>query len=103
MQMNIVKFCIYTIVFFSLSNCETIDKKVTETTEKENKILSKFLGTKSDVVKNQFGEPDIINFETPYKVYVYNKKNLLITCTREFYINPKTDSVEKFKSQNCIK
>ena len=101
--MNIIKFCICVFLFFSLSNCETIDKKVTETTEKENKILSKFLGAKSDVVKNKFGEPDTINLESPYKVYVYSKKNLLITCSREFYINPKTDIVEKFKSQNCIK
>jgi hypothetical protein len=75
--MNIIKFCICVFLFFSLSNCETIDKKVTETTEKENKILSKFLGAKSDVVKNKFGEPDTINLESPYKVYVYNKKNLL--------------------------
>ena len=53
--MNIIKFCICVFLFFPLSNCETIDKKVTETTEKENKILSKFLGAKSDVVKNKFG------------------------------------------------
>jgi len=101
--MKIIKYFIYIILFFSLTYCETIDKKVTETAEKENQILSKFLGAKSDVVKNKFGEPDTINLESPYKVYVYNKKNLLITCSREFYINPKTDIVEKFKSQNCIK
>jgi len=34
---------------------------------------------------------------------LFSKTNMLITCTREFFINPKTDVVEKFKSQNCIK
>ena len=90
-------------VLISLTNCQTIDKKINETTDKENKMLSEFLGKKSKDLKSSFGEPNIINLDVPYKIYVYNKKNLLVKCTREFYINPKTDLVEKFTSKNCIK
>jgi hypothetical protein len=103
MQIKLVKiiFCFFLISL--LSNCETIDKKVTEKTDRENEKLSKYLGGKSEVVKKDFGEPNKIILETPYKIYLYSKTNMLITCTREFFVNPKTDVVEKFKSQNCIK
>lgn len=103
MFIKIIKNFIYIFLLLSLTNCETIDKKVTEKTDQENQLLSKYLGVKSDKIKQDFGEPDKINLELPHKVYLYNKKNLLITCTREFFINPKSDTVEKFKSQNCIK
>ena len=83
--------------------CETIDKKIDETMKEENKMLSKFLGKKSSTIKIELGEPDLINFNIPYKTYIYYKKNLLIKCTREFFINPKTDLIEKFNSKNCIK
>ncbi len=83
--------------------CETIDKKIDETMKEETKMLSKFLGKKSFTIKTELGEPDLINFNIPYKTYIYYKKNLLIKCTREFFINPKTDLIEKFNSKNCIK
>ena len=44
--MKLIKNLAYVLLFFSLSYCETIDKKVTETTDKENQIMSKFLGAK---------------------------------------------------------
>ena len=83
--------------------CDTIDKKIDETMKEETKMLSKFLGKKSFTIKTELGEPDLINFNIPYKTYIYYKKNLLIKCTREFFINPKTDLIEKFNSKNCIK
>ena len=64
--------------------------------KEETKMLSKFLGKKSSTIKTELGEPDLINFNIPYKTYIYYKKNLLIKCTREFFINPKTDLIEKF-------
>ena len=79
-----------------------IDKKVNDTTEKETTMLTKFLGEKSSAIRLTFGEPNKIDLEVPYKIYTYYKKNLLIKCTREFFINPKTDLVEKFNSKNCI-
>ena len=96
---NIILF----ILLLAISHCQTIDKKINETTDKENKLLSEYLGKKSDALKVKFGEPDVINLEVPYKTYIYYKKNLLVKCTREFFINPKTDLVEKFTSKNCIK
>ena len=91
---------LFTILFTA---CETIDKKIDETMKEETKMLSKFLGKKSSFIKTELGKPDLINFIVPYKTYIYYKKNLLIKCTREFFINPKTDLVEKFNSKNCIK
>ena len=93
--------CMLFIILFTA--CETIDKKIDETMKEETKMLSKFLGKKSSTIKTELGEPDLINFNIPYKTYIYYKKNLLIKCTREFFINPKTDLVEKFNSKNCIK
>ena len=93
--------CMLFIILFAA--CETIDKKIDETMKEETKMLSKFLGKKSSTIKIELGEPDLINFNIPYKTYIYYKKNLLIKCTREFFINPKTDLVEKFNSKNCIK
>ena len=103
MQIKLVKIILSFFLIALLSNCETIDKKVTEKTDRENEKLSKYLGLTSQAVKKDFGEPNKIILETPYKVYLFSKTNMLITCTREFFINPKTDVVEKFKSQNCIK
>jgi len=103
MQIKLVKIILSFFLIALLSNCETIDKKVTEKTDRENEKLSKYLGLTSEAVKKDFGEPSKIILETPYKVYLFSKTNMLITCTREFFINPKTDVVEKFKSQNCIK
>jgi hypothetical protein len=93
--------CMLFIILFTA--CETIDKKIDEIMKEETKMLSKFLGKKSSTIKTELGEPDLINFNIPYKTYIYYKKNLLIKCTREFFINPKTDLIEKFNSKNCIK
>ena len=101
--MILFKKFIILLTLLLIINCQTIDKKISETTDKENKLLSEFLGKKSEALKEKFGEPDVINLEVPYKIYVYYKKNLLIKCTREFFINPKTDLLEKFTSKNCIK
>jgi hypothetical protein len=98
-----IKTFSYMLFIILFTACETIDKKIDETMKEETKMLSKFLGKKSSTIKTKLGEPDLINFEVPYKIYIYFKKNLLIKCTREFFINPKTDLVEKFNSKNCIK
>ena len=65
-------------------------------------ILEQYLGKKSSSLKERLGEPTNIIFNSPYKIYVYKKSQLIITCERRFYINPKKDIVEKFDSQNCI-
>jgi hypothetical protein len=84
-----------------LSSCTYIDKKTQEAMDKEQGLLSKYLSKKSSVLKQDLGEPDKIVPESPYKIYVYDKKQFIINCKREFYINAKTDIVEKFTSSNC--
>ncbi len=99
----ILRNLILIFIFIFLCNCQTINNKISKSTDEENKLLSRFLGKKSNLLKLTFGEPKIINLEVPYKTYVYEKSNLLIKCKREFFINPKTDIIEKFNSKNCIK
>lgn len=100
--MKIFNALLYSFVLLLLISCDTLDKKVNDNTKKETAMLTKFLGEKSESIRLTFGEPNKIDLEAPYKIYTYYKKNLLIKCTREFFINPKTDLVEKFNSKNCI-
>ena len=55
---------------------------------------SKYIGTRDEHTGIRKSVSD--------KIYVYKKSQLIITCERRFYINPKKDIVEKFDSQNCI-
>ena len=47
-------------ILISLTNCQTIDKKINETTDKENKMLSEFL--------RKINHPNSLtySFVTPY-------------------------------------
>lgn len=100
--MNIfIKLTILSLLFFT-SQCTYVDKEISKSQEKEKTILEQYLGKKSSSLKERLGEPTNIIFKSPYKVYVYKKSQLVITCERRFYINPKKDVVEKFDSQNCI-
>lgn len=95
------KFMIITS-FFLITQCSYVDKEVSKSQDKEKKILNQFLGKKSSYLKTKLGEPSKIDFKSPYKIYIYKKSQLIITCERQFYINPKKDIVEKFDSKNCI-
>ena len=100
--MNIfIKLTILSSLFFA-SQCAYVDKEISKSQEKEKIILEQYLGKKSSSLKQRLGEPTNIIFKSPYKIYVYKKSQLIITCERKFYINPKKDIVEKFDSQNCI-
>lgn len=100
--MNIfIKFTILSLFFF-LNQCSYVDKEISESQKKEKRILEKYLGKKSSTLKSKLGEPSKITFISPYKIYIYKKSQLIITCERKFYINPKKNIVEKFDSQNCI-
>ena len=100
--MNIfIKFKIHSLFFFK-NQYNYINKEISEYKKKEKRILEKYLGKKSSILKSKLGEPSKITFISPYKIYIYKKSQLIITCERKFYINPKKDIVEKFDSQNCI-
>ena len=98
---NFIKFTILSLFFF-FNQFSYIDKEIYESKKKEKKILEKYLGKKSYTLKSKLGEPSKITFISPYKIYIYKKSQLIITCERKFYINPKKNIVEKFDSQNCI-
>tara|TARA_B100001939_G_scaffold119403_1_gene103602 strand:- start:405 stop:713 length:309 start_codon:yes stop_codon:yes gene_type:complete len=100
--MNIfIKLTILSLIFF-VSQCTYVDKEISKSQEKEKSILDQYLGKNSSILKVKFGEPANIFFRSPYKIYVYKKSQLIVTCERKFYINPKKDIIEKFDSQNCI-
>ena len=88
--------------FLFIFQCTYVDKEISKSQEKEKKILEQYLGKKSSFLKSRFGNPEKIVFNTPHKIYIYKKSQLIITCERRFYINPKKDIIEKFDSQNCI-
>ena len=100
--MNIFKKLTILSSFFFAFQCVYVDKEISKSQEKEKKILEKYLGKKSNSLKSQFGNPEKITFESPYKIYLYKKSQLIVKCERRFYINPKKDIIEKFDSQNCI-
>ena len=100
--MNIFKKLTILSSFFFVFQCVYVDKEISISQEKEKKILEKYLGKKSNSLKLQFGNPEKITFESPYKIYLYKKSQLIVKCERRFYINPKKDIIEKFDSQNCI-
>ncbi|MAK12791.1 MAG: hypothetical protein CMI73_03895 [Candidatus Pelagibacter sp.] len=100
--MNIFRKLTILCLFFFINQCNYVDKEISGSQNKEKKILEEYLGKKSSSLKSKLGEPSKIIFASPYKIYVYKKSQLIITCERRFYINPKKDIIEKFDSQNCI-
>jgi len=100
--MNVLTKFILTAIFLILNNCTYIDDRISKSLEKEKKILDQYLGKKSSYLKAKLGEPAKIEFKSPYKIYIYKKNQLIVTCERQFYINPKKDMVEKFDSKNCV-
>ncbi len=100
--MKIYKKLTIGLLFFFIIQCSYVDKEINVSQKKENLILQKYLGKKSSILKSKFGEPTKIIFQAPYKIYIYQTSQILITCERKFFINPKRDRIEKFNSQNCI-
>ena len=100
--MNIFTKLTILSLFLLSFQCTYIDKEISKSQKKEKTILERYLGKKSSSLKSRFGNPEKIVFNSPYKIYIYKKSQLVITCERRFYINPKKDIIEKFDSQNCI-
>lgn len=100
--MNVLKKLTTVVLIFFISHCTYIDKEISKSQEEEKRILEQYLGKKSSLVKDKLGEPSKIIFESPYKIYVYKKSQMIITCERRFYIELKKDLIEKFDSKNCL-
>ena len=89
-------FCI------AISACQTVSKKIDETTVMEQKELSKWLNKPESDLKIVYGQPDKIEFlETRNRYYIYSSKKYNITCVRKFEVNP-NNMIIGFTSKNCF-
>ena len=90
------------LFFLSSTSCQTISKKVDETTQKEEQALSKWIGKTEAELTSALGKPDKIDFENSgNRNYVYASKKLKIKCERKFEIN-RNNVVLGFSSKNCF-
>ena len=93
---------LYTLILFSVIGCQTVSKKIDDTTTQERKELTKWLNKSESELKNFFGQPDKIEFlESRNRNYVYVTEKYKIRCERKFEVNPK-NVVVGFSSKNCF-
>jgi hypothetical protein len=100
--MKFIKVFLLTFLFFTLSHCETIEKKSQEAVDNENKKLSKFMQKSVSDLKIEMGTPDKITYnDDGSELYIYKKKKYNITCERKFEID-KNKIVTGFASKGCF-
>ena len=93
---------LYTLLLVSVTGCQTVSKKIEDTTAKEEKELSKWLNKPEESLKSFFGQPDKVEFlKTRNRNYVYITEKYKIKCERKFEVNPK-NIVVGFSSRNCF-
>ncbi len=93
---------LYTLLFISLVGCQTVSKKIEDTTAKEEKELNKWLNKTEQDLKSFYGQPDKVEFlKTRNRNYVYFTEKYKIKCERKFEVNPK-NIVVGFSSKNCF-
>ena len=91
-----------TLLLISFTGCQTVSKKIEDTTAREEKELSKWLNKTEDDLKNFYGQPDKVEFlKTRNRNYVYFTEKYKIKCERKFEVNPK-NIVVGFSSKNCF-
>ena len=63
---------LYTLFLISLIGCQTVSKKIEDTTTKEEQELSKWLNKPEEDLKSFYGQPDKVEFlKTRNRNYVY--------------------------------
>ena len=91
-----------TFFLISLNGCETVSKKIEDTTTKEEQELSKWLNKPEEDLKSFYGQPDKVEFlGNRNRNYLYITEKYKIKCERKFEINPK-NIVVGFTSKNCF-
>ena len=101
--MNKLKL-IFLLIFLSIaiSACQTVSKKIEDTTVMEQKELSKWLNKSELELKSFYGQPDKVEFlNSRNRNYVYVTEKYKIKCERKFEINSK-NMVVGFSSKNCF-
>ena len=93
---------LYTLFLISLIVCQTVSKKIEDTTTKEEQELSKWLNKPEEDLKNFYGQPDKVEFlKTRNRNYVYITEKYKIKCERKFEVNSR-NIVVGFSSKNCL-
>ena len=93
---------LYTLLLISFIGCQTVSKKIEDTTDKEKQDLSKWLNKPEEDLKSFYGQPDKIEFlKTRNRNYVYITEKYKIKCERKFEIDPR-NIVVGFSSKNCF-
>ena len=93
---------LYTLLLISFAGCQTVSKKIEDTTAKEEKELSKWLNKPEEDLKSFYGQPDKVEFlKTRNRNYVYITEKFKIKCERKFEVSPK-NIVVGFSSKNCF-
>ena len=93
---------LYTLLLISVSGCQTVSKKIEDTTDKEKQDLSKWLNKPEEDLKSFYGQPNKVEFlKTRNRNYVYITEKFKIKCERKFEINSK-NIVVGFSSKNCF-
>ena len=93
---------LYTLFLISLIGCETVSKKIEDTTTEEVQELSKWLNKPEEDLKSFYGQPDKVEFlKTRNRNYVYITEKYKIKCERKFEVNPR-NIVVGFSSKNCF-
>ena len=93
---------LYTLLLISIIGCQTVSKKIEDTTDKEKQELSKWLNKPEEDLKSFYGQPDKVEFlKTRNRNYVYITEKYKIKCERKFEVNPR-NIVVGFSSKNCF-
>ena len=93
---------LYTLLLISFAGCQTVSKKIEDTTEIERQKLSKWLNKPEEDLKSFYGQPDKVEFlKTRNRNYVYITEKYKIKCERKFEVNPR-NIVIGFSSKNCF-
>ena len=96
------KVILFTLLIVPLAGCQTVSKKIDDTTAKEEKELSKWLNKSEEDLKSFYGQPDKVEFlKTRNRNYVYITEKYKIKCERKFEVNPR-NIVVGFSSRNCF-
>ena len=95
-------FILFSLSFFLLSSCQTVDNKSQKAIKKENEKLSKFLQQPESELIIVMGEPDGITYDNKgSKFFIYTKKKYNITCERKFEID-QYEMIVGFASKGCF-
>ena len=101
--MNKLKTIFLIFLFFiAISACQSVSKKIEDTTAIEQKELSKWLNKSESELKSFYGQPDKVEFlNSRNRNYVYVTEKYQIKCVRKFEVNPR-NMVVGFSSKNCF-